>query len=202
MHCSKPRAAVCFWPDAMHGGSVRRLRWLSWVMRNFRYILCVVLSSGLMACRGYSPVERHFLRVPALAAAELSVIDRGHWLKAARRQSGFSRMAGELDYLPLDPALVRAKWQAPEGEVRFFPEGTDCRSGGVALNWREPGDPAAGSHLVLLKTRGGRYLPQPLDALLPAELRAERFSLGTGRSGLVWQRAATLRWKAGGWARD
>lgn len=173
-------------------------------------------GAGLVTgCRSYTPVERHFLRVPALSAAALAGPDRAKWLKNSRRQDPlFQQGATENHWFALSSGTRPPQVQAPQGEVRFFPQQPGSPSGVVALNW-ETGDPTSGpTRLYLLRTQGARYLPLPLESVLPGNTANLRFSLGAepdaitayrqlraaaSRPGLQWRKVAVLRWQPPGW---
>ncbi len=155
-------------------------------------------------------MERHFLRVPAAYAADLSAIDREKWLKRARRLPGVPDQAKHEGFLPLPAEALPAGVAAPAGEVRFFPSVEGSRQGAVALHWLPSAgasDPAV-ARLWLLKTEGGRYVPQPLTRWLPAASGEERYSLTAVPGAIVtyhrtagggWRKAAVLRWQKGQW---
>lgn len=163
-------------------------------------------------------MERHFLRVPAAYAAELSAIDREKWLKQTRRLPGTTLQSKDEAYLRLPAETLPAgKLSAGvavlAGEVRFFPLSEGSRQGAVVLHWLpSPAAPGQGSsRLWLLKTEGGRYIPQPLTRWLPAASVEQRYSLTDVPGAIVvyhrtsgggWRKAAVLRWQQGQWALD
>lgn len=183
-------------------------------------ILLSLASAGAVSCRHYSPVERHFLRVPAHAAAGLSSIDRAKWLKQSRKQPGFKDSADTRHYLAMTHDTRPPQVTAPEGEVKFFPflsPDAASRDGAVALNWAEAGlrlEPEAGgsTRLHLLRTQGGRYVKESLDRLLPKDLEVDRYALA-GKPGVVfcyrrltpamparWKKVALLKWDGRAWS--
>lgn len=180
-------------------------------MRPFLLVLLVSVSGLLMGCRSYTPVERHFLRVPALSAAALAGPDRAKWLKRSRRQAGFRETALEKNWMVLTADARPSGVSAAPGEVSFFPDGPGSRSGVVALNWEVPEGPAGHTRLYLLKTNGGRYVPIPWQTLLPEAREIHRFSLGDPPGALTayreipppagsrWRKVAALSWKPQGW---
>lgn len=183
-------------------------------------ILLSLASAGAVSCRHYSPVERHFLRVPAHAAADLSSIDRAKWLKQSRKQPGFQESADSRQYMALKQDTRPPQLNAPEGEVKFFvfssAEATS-NDGAVALHWAEAGlrlDPEEGARtrLHLLRTQGGRYVKESLDRLLPKGLEVERYAFAeepgvifcyrraTPAVPVRWKKVAVLKWDGRSWS--
>lgn len=183
-------------------------------------ILLALASGASVSCRHYSPVERHFLRVPAHAAADLSSIDRVKWMKPCRKLGGFRETAKTLQTMVLPLEVQPPAVKAPEGEVKFFAStasGAAGKDGAVALNWAEAGgrlDPRGGSgtRLHLLRTQGGRYIVESLDRLLPKGLEVERHAFAQ-EPGLVfcyrrmgaalpvkWRKVAVLKWDGRAWS--
>ena len=183
-------------------------------------ILLSMGSVAMVSCRHYSPVERHFLRVPAHAAADLSSIDRAKWLKQSRKQPGFKDSAEASHYLAMTHGAKPPQVTAPEGEVKFFafssPDAAS-RDGAVALNWAEAGlplEPEAGgaTRLHLLRTQGGRYVKESLDRLLPKGLEVERYAFAdvpgvvfcyrrtTAPAPSKWKKVAVLKWDGRAWS--
>jgi hypothetical protein len=181
-------------------------------MRCFLFVSLMGLSGLSLGCRTYSPVERHFLRVPALAASAVATPDRGRWLKKSQRDPEFKETAQKTHWIPLTSETKPRRVSAPPGEVRFFPEAPGSRSGMIALNWQEAGAPEGGTQLWLMKTQGGRYLPVSLAKLLPDHKEIGRYTLKDGpgtitawksksRSlGQGWEKAAVLKWDGKAWA--
>jgi hypothetical protein len=170
----------------------------------------VALGFASVGCHHYSPVERHFLRVPAQHAASLSGIEREKWLKQAGKDPGWKEQAVAGNYLALKATSRPSKVHSPEGEVRFFPTKPGGREGAVALHWL-PEHALNPSTLSLLKTEGGRYQEQSLKALLKTDppfdfysLRAEPGAIVCYRrvmeqQGVVLKKAAVFRWQKGRW---
>lgn len=185
------------------------------IIRLLLLFLLAATAGAVMGCRGYSRVERHFLRVPALAAGEVSAIDRQKWLKKIRKHPGRRQQAKESHYLFLDAATRPAGLNAPEGEVQFFPDSPGSRTGMIALSWmEEPGNPGS-ARLRLLQTEGGRYQPLPPSRSVPENTGMTGFSLSaepgaiTGyrrmegtRAGPAWRKAGSWRWRQGRWVMD
>ena len=184
-------------------------------MRSFILLLLAACGIGLPACRRYAPVERHFLRVPAVYAGELSGIDREKWLKRSRKLPGSKKVAMEENYVKLPVEACPKGIAAFEGEVKFFPQEQGTRQGMVALQWlSSTALPDGGGRLWLLKTEGGRYVPQPLTRWLPTGPGPRRYSLsaipgaiaeyqrGTGPHSATWRRTRILHWSSGQWVRE
>jgi len=175
------------------------------------FLLLTISCTSFPACRHYSRVERHFLRVPALEAAGISSIGRAKWLKEARKEPAWQDQAREQNYLFLSAATLPPGVRAPEGEVRFFPENKTGRTGMVALHWRDSPGPAGSGSLSLLKVQGGRYAPQSLGKCLNTKSIYDGYSLREepgaivcyqqikSPKGPVWKKAAILRWQRGQW---
>ena len=181
------------------------------MLRGSALLFLLLYAGAAVACRNYSPVERHFLRIPAVNAAELSGIAREKWLKRARKLPGVAQQARENHYLAL-PASARPRGLlAPEGEVQFFPSEAGGRDGIVALHWQEPAGRPGTERLWLLKTEGARYLAQSLKRWLPDEPGNYRYSLRAVAGAIVCYpragrgqsqanpRAITLRRHRGQW---
>lgn len=181
-------------------------------MRCVLLLLLAASSIGVVACRRYAPVERHFLRVPAGYAAELSGIDREKWLKRVRKTPGTVKLAKESNYLQLPPGAITDTRRVPGGEVKFFPDEAGRRQGMVALHWPDAGSNggAEGGRLWLLKTEGGRYVPQPLTRWLPPGREPWHYQLDASPNSITaWQevkgsaypkaRPVVLHWRDGQW---
>ncbi|MDB6070489.1 MAG: hypothetical protein JWL81_1660 [Verrucomicrobiales bacterium] len=182
----------------------------------------IVLSLGTVgtvSCRQYSTVERHFLRVPAQAAADLSSIDRAKWLKQSRKQPAFKESAATRQTMVMAAETRPARLNAPEGEVKFFAfsaSDPNARDGAVALNWAEAGgrlEPREGARtrLHLLRTQGGRYVTESPDRFLPKGLEVDRHAFAE-EPGVIfcyrrtgpgiaaeWKKVAVLKWNGRGW---
>lgn len=180
-------------------------------MRFSAVLSLIAASMVLIGCRTYSPVERHFMRVPAMAAAAVSTPDRGKWIRNSRKVPGFKATAMARHWMPLVAGTRPRRVQAAPREIGFFPETPGSPAGMVALNWQDPSGPAGASRLWLLRTHGGRYIPVSLSKMLPEAKEIGRFTLmeapgtitawkkaGTPESGR-WIKAATLTWSGKGW---
>ena len=179
-------------------------------------ILTVCVVPAFLSCRPYSPVERHFLRVPASYAAELSGIDREKWLKVARNNPSAAKLAKEQNYLKLSGGgLAGTARFLPEGKIKFFPDQTGGRQGIIALLWHGVrGDAGPDSvRFWLLRTEGGRYVNQPLTRWLPGGSATWHYRLDEVADSItVWQdgdaskhpesRPLRFYWKGSQWVRE
>ena len=200
---SMAKAVIDGDPDIRTGNAWALLRWSA----------LVALAWFPVGCRSYSPVERHFLRVPALHAASLSAIEREKWLKQAAKEPGWKEQAGTGNYLSLPAASRPHRVHSPAGEVRFFPTRPGGREGAVALHWL-PDHEQRPSKLTLLKTEGGRYQEQSLKPLLKSDAPFDAYSLQAesgaivcyrrviAQQGPVLKKAAVFRWRKGRWNQE
>ena len=156
-------------------------------------VLLTLIALLLISCRFKSPVENHWLRVPAEAAGDLSSIQRAQWLKEARPGLPKKRELKATGHLVLPAASMLRGSQFAGAEVLLF-----SGSGGEALAVivRRADSPA--SRLHLLTRKGALYTDH--SRLIPGGPVAAGWKAnGALISGLRAGGSVTVMWDGARW---
>ena len=157
--------------------------------------LLILIALLPISCRTKSPVESHWLRVPAEAAGDLSSIQRAQWLKEARPGLPKKRELKATGHLILPATATLRGSQFAGAEVLLYP-GSGSGVEALAVIVRRADSATARLHLL---TRKGTLYTDHTHSIPHGPVAAGWKANGALISGLRAAGSVNMMWDGARW---